>query len=235
MVVLISGATGGLGAPVTRACLEAGHSVVAAARSEGALARLAGSADAGAGTPDPEASTRLIVHPADVTRAGDVAAWVDAALAAHGRIDALLHLAGGYGESAVADTDEAAWDHLLALNLKSAFLCARAVLPQMLRQGHGRIVGVASRAALAGEPELSAYCASKAGLIRLLESIAAESRGKGITANAILPGIIDTPDNRKAMPRADTSRWTPPERIADVILWLLSDAAAAVTGAQIPV
>lgn len=230
MVVLISGATGGLGEPVALACLRAGHAVSAAARREAGLSRLAERARA-AGLP----AERLSLHSVDVTRPADVENWVRAALAAHGRVDALLNVAGGYGAAAVAETEPDAWDHLVDLNLKSAFLCTRAVLPHMLRQGRGRIVGVASRTALAGPPAMAAYSAAKAGVIRLMESVAAETRGKGVTANAILPGIIDTPDNRAAMPDADRSQWTPPERIAEVLLWLISDAAAAVTGGQIPV
>jgi NAD(P)-dependent dehydrogenase (short-subunit alcohol dehydrogenase family) len=124
---------------------------------------------------------------------------------------------------------------MFSINLHTALNSCRAVVPHLLRQGGGRIVNVAARAALAGVPTLAAYCASKSALVRLSESLAAELKDQGITVNCVLPGTIDTPQNRRDMPGADFSKWVAPEAIADVILFLASDAARAVSGASIPV
>jgi NAD(P)-dependent dehydrogenase (short-subunit alcohol dehydrogenase family) len=124
---------------------------------------------------------------------------------------------------------------LLNLNARTAFILSRAVVPHMLAQGSGKIVHVAARAALARARKAAAYSASKAATVRLVGSLAAELRRENINVNCVLPGTIDTPQNREAMPKADHSRWIPPEAIADVMLFLASDAAWAVNGAAIPV
>jgi len=135
----------------------------------------------------------------------------------------------------VHETDLADWDFLFEVNLRTTLLCCRAVVPQMLRQGSGRIVNVASRDGLHGGAGYSAYSASKSAVLRLTESLAAELKQSNINVNCIMPGTIDTPQNRSAMPNSDFSKWVVPEAIADVILFLISDSARAITGAALPV
>jgi NAD(P)-dependent dehydrogenase (short-subunit alcohol dehydrogenase family) len=146
-----------------------------------------------------------------------------------GPIDALICCAGGYSEASVADLDAAEFRRLFDLNVMTAFNAIRAALPHM--SGTGAIVTVSSRAAAAGEPGLAAYTASKAALLRLTETVAAEN--PGIRCNAVLPGIIDTPQNRADMPDADASKWTPPAKIAEVIRFLCTNDT--ISGASIPV
>ena len=124
---------------------------------------------------------------------------------------------------------------MLALNLHSAFLLSRAVLPAMLETGWGRIIHVSSRTAVAPRAGRAAYAVSKMGLVTLTESIAAEIKGSGVTANVILPSVIDTPANRANMPKANPGKWVPPERIAATMRFLCSDAAASTNGARIPI
>jgi NAD(P)-dependent dehydrogenase (short-subunit alcohol dehydrogenase family) len=161
---------------------------------------------------------------------------VKAALDRFGRIDALVNTVGGWrGGKPAHETDLADWDFLFGINLRTTLLCCRAVIPQMLRQGRGKIVNVASRDGLMGNANYSAYSASKSAVLRLTESMAAELKNANINVNCIMPGTIDTPQNRKAMPNADFSKWVAPEALADVILFLISDAARAITGAAVPV
>ena len=153
-----------------------------------------------------------------------------------GRIDGLVNIAGGFQWETVVDGDVGTWDQLYAMNLRTAVVSCMAALPAMREQGRGRIVNVsAAAAAERADAGMGAYTASKAGVLKLTESLASELKDEGITVNAILPGIIDTPRNRADMPEADFSRWVSPAAIADVIGFLLSDAATAVTGAAIPV
>jgi NAD(P)-dependent dehydrogenase (short-subunit alcohol dehydrogenase family) len=226
--VLITGATGALGQAVSRTFAEAGARLALTARSEERLNELAASLGLPAG--------RLLTHPADVTDAVSVDELVKQTVARLGRVDALLHVAGGWrGGKTVSETAVSDLDFLLTLNLKSAFLVCRAVIPHMVTQEWGRIVAVGSRSAVRPTRRSGAYAASKAGLIALIETIAAEVKGKGVTANVVLPSTIDTPANRQAMPQADFSKWVPAEQIAAAMLYLCSDEAAAVNGARIPV
>jgi NAD(P)-dependent dehydrogenase (short-subunit alcohol dehydrogenase family) len=135
----------------------------------------------------------------------------------------------------VGETSAEDWDHMLALNLRSAFLLSRAVLPGMLEAGWGRIVHTSSKTAVEPRAKQAAYAVSKMGLITLTEVIAAEVKGSGVTANVILPSIIDTPNNRESMPKADPAKWVPPERIAATMRFLCSDDAAAINGARVPI
>ena len=135
----------------------------------------------------------------------------------------------------VHETQEHTWDFMLDLNARSVLLTCRAVLPHMRSRGAGKIVNVAARAALEGKAKMGAYCVSKAAVITLTQSLAAENRHQGINVNCILPGTIDTPQNRADMPNADFDTWVPPAALADVILFLASDAARAVHGAAVPV
>jgi NAD(P)-dependent dehydrogenase (short-subunit alcohol dehydrogenase family) len=153
-----------------------------------------------------------------------------------GGIDVLVNIAGGFRWEKLEDGDPETWDQLYAMNLRTAVVCCKAALPAMLERGRGSIINIGAGAAAArAGAGMGAYTASKAGVQRLTESLAEEVKDRGITVNAILPGVIDTPRNRADMPDADFSRWVAPEAIAEVILFLASDAARAVTGASIPV
>lgn len=173
---------------------------------------------------------------ADVATPEGARMAVDSVLAATGRIDALAHLVGGFdGGQSVAETTDDVWNRMMSLNLNAAFYTMRAVLPHMLQAGRGRIVAVGSRTSVEPAAGLSAYGASKAALTTLLRTVAAEVRLSGITANVVLPSVIDTPANRASMPAADYARWVKPASIARLILWLASDAAADTNGAAVPV
>jgi len=153
-----------------------------------------------------------------------------------GGIDVLVNIAGGFRWEKLEDGEPETWDQLYAMNLRTAVVCCKAVLPAMLERGGGRIINIGAGAAAArAGAGMGAYTASKAGVQRLTESLSEEVKDRGITVNAVLPGTIDTPRNRADMPDADFSRWVAPEAIAEVIAFLASDAARAVTGASIPV
>jgi len=163
-------------------------------------------------------------------------AAVAQALARFGRIDVLCNIAGGFrmGE-AVHETSDGNWDFLFNLNARTVLHMARAVVPHMLARGSGKIVNVASMSAQRGAALTGAYTASKSVVMRLTESMAAELKGRGINVNCVLPGTLDTPENRQAMPSADPARWVQPEDLAQVIEFLASPAARAIHGAAIPV
>lgn len=229
-IILVTGATGGLGRVVVKRLLEAGEIVAAVYRDEAKFGDLA--AYAGGGT------DALQGFRAEVTVEASVLEMVEAVVRRHGRIDVLLNLAGGYkGGADISSTKEEDWDDLMRINLKSAFLCSKAVLPVMMKAASGRIVCVAARPAVEkkGRAKSGAYAVSKSGVVTLTEAIAEEGRRFNITANCILPGTIDTPENRAQMPAADFSKWTRPGEIASVLLFLVSDGAAVVNGAAIPV
>lgn len=220
-VVLITGATGGLGGAVTQAFLEAGAMVAGVSSPRHAAA---------------VSHSRFFGVQTDITTAGGARSAVQQALGKWGRIDVLAHLAGGFaGGRPVAQTDDETWRRMMDLNLDAAFYMARAVLPHMIEARRGRIIAVGSRTGLEPVATLSAYGVSKAGLIALVRTIAAEVRNSGITANAVLPSVIDTPANRASDAGADYSKWVKPESIAGLILWLASDAADDVNGAAIPI
>ena len=153
-----------------------------------------------------------------------------------GGIDVLVNIAGGFQWEKLEDGDPETWDQLYAMNLRTAVVCCKAALPALLERGKGSIVNIGAGATIGRSAAgMGAYAASKAGVQRLTESLSEEVKDRGVTVNAILPGTIDTPRNRADMPGADFSRWVAPEAIAEVILFLASDAARAVTGASIPV
>lgn len=222
-VVLITGAFGGLGSAVTPAFLRAGATVVAVSR-------------AAAAPPEIVRASSLAVLPADLADAAQVEQAVAQAVGRWGRIDALVHLAGGFaGGQPLADTPPEELEEMLQRNLRPTFLCCRAVVPPMLSRRSGRIVCTAARAALQPPANVSAYAAAKAGVVALVQTLARELEGTGVTANAIAPGVIDTAANRAAMPDADPAAWTAPADIARVLLFLASPESAAVNGAVIPV
>lgn len=227
-VVLVAGASGNVGQAVARGFHAAGANLVLLDRATDRLSQLFPEL---AGSPD-----HLLLGSVDVNEAESVEGAVQSSLERFGRIDVLANTVGGYrAGSPVHETPLDTWDFMLNLNARTAFILSRAVVPHMLTGGSGKIVHVAARAALAGSAKAAAYSASKAAIVRLVESLAAELRQENINANCVLPGTIDTPQNRESMPKADHSRWVAPEAIADVILFLASDAARAVNGAAVPV
>ena len=157
-------------------------------------------------------------------------------IAQFGRIDILANITGGFTMGPlIQDTDDRTWDFMMNLNARSVFYTCRAAIPNMLENGWGRIINVSARAALEGKGRMGPYCASKAAVKTLTESLAAENKFDNINVNCILPGTIDTPQNREAMPEANFDNWVPPAALADVVLFLASEAARCVTGAAIPV
>ncbi|OGD15170.1 MAG: hypothetical protein A2W20_08595 [Candidatus Aminicenantes bacterium RBG_16_66_30] len=228
--VLVTGATGGLGQAVVKRFIGSGAVVAAVYRDDAGFRRLLDFVG--------EAEGSLSGFKADVTSEPEVRTMVDGVLARYGRVDALLNLVGAFrGGPDIAGTAEDDWDFLMRTNLKSAFLCSRAVLPAMMKAGSGRIINVAARPAVEkkGRAKAGAYAVSKAGVVLLTETIAEEFRRSGITAHCIAPGTIDTPENRAAIPDADFSKWTDAADIAEVLLFLVSDASAVTSGAVIPV
>ena len=228
-VVVVTGAAGNLGRAVTRAFHGAGATMVCFDRSGGKLPAI---------FPELMAAGEhfLPASSVDVTAPESVATAVEATLERLGRIDGLMHTVGGYRTGhPIHETPIEDWDLMLNLNARSVFVTSRAVIPHMLERGAGTIINVASRAALAGESEAGPYSAAKSATIRLTEAIAAEVRHAGVRVNCVIPGTIDTPENRAAEPGEDYSAWVPPEQIADVFVFLASDAARAISGASIPV
>lgn len=229
-IVLVTGATGGLGRAVVRRLVASGADVAAAVRDEKKFQELVAFAGG--------SREALASFMADATSETDVREMVEAVLRRYGRIDALVNLVGAYrGGVDIAGTTEADWDFLMRTNLKSAFLCSRAVLPAMVRAGSGRIVNVAARPALEakGRANSAAYAVSKAGVVVLTAAISEEFRRSGITANCVVPGTIDTPENRAAIPGGDHAHWAAPGDIAEVIAFLVSDESSVMSGAAIPV
>jgi NAD(P)-dependent dehydrogenase (short-subunit alcohol dehydrogenase family) len=226
--ILITGATGALGSAVARAFTQTQARLVLTGRSEEKLARLASEISL------PE--ERVLTAAADVTQTAGVQALMAATATRFGRVDVLLNVAGGWsGGKPVGETSVEDWDRMLALNLRSAFLLSRAVLPGMLEAGWGRIVHISSKTAVEPRAKQAAYAVSKMGLITLTEVIAAEVKGSGVTANVILPSIIDTPANRESIPKADPAKWVKPEHIAATMRFLCSEEAASINGAHIPI
>ena len=179
-----------------------------------------------------EKDSRFIRISADASRGDECRRAVDEA----GDPDVLVHVVGGFaGGKPVSETDEAVWDQMMNVNLRSAFLMFRAALPGMIRKNQGRIIAIGSRVAVEPAATLSAYGVSKAGLVHLVRTIAAETKDTGVTANIVMPSTIDTEANRRAMPKADFSKWVRPESIAKVVVWLASEDAREVNGAVMPV
>jgi len=223
--VLVTGGTGALGTAVVQAFADAGADVTVSwvsERERDALRSILGAA----------ARVRLVR--ADVTDPDGVAALCAAASKSTGRLDALIHLVGGFAFAPLGETEPATWQKMLGLNATSAFLCAREAVKRMRPQRRGRIVTVAAVPAVnRGAADMSAYAASKAAVLNLTQSLAKELVGDGITVNAIVPTTIDTPANRASMPDADTSTWLVPDAIARVVMWLAGDDAGIVTGSAV--
>ena len=173
---------------------------------------------------------------AELSNGGNAQKLIEAVIAKTGRLDGLVHLMGAFaGGQSVADTDDATFDRMLDLNLRSAFHVIRAVLPQMRVQGAGRVLAIGSKAAVEPAAMAGAYAASKAALVSLVRTVARENSDRGVAANVVLPGTMDTPANRAAEPGADFSKWVHPCQVAKLLVYLESDQASQVNGAVIPI
>lgn len=227
-VVLVAGATGGLGRAVTSAFLEAGAIVVATYRNQPDWEKLK--------TASSQHAPRLEGHEVDVTDEAVVRQLVEKILSKHNQLDAMVNTVGGYaGGLKFWEMETKVFEQMLNLNLRSGYALSSATVPAMLKQGRGTIVNVASKAALDHAAGASAYAASKAAAVAMMDSLAADLKGTGVRVNTLLPSIIDTEANRKAMPKADFAKWPKPRDIARVILFLCSDDAKVIHGAAIPV
>ncbi|MEO6060994.1 MAG: SDR family NAD(P)-dependent oxidoreductase [Thermoflexales bacterium] len=223
--VMVTGAAGNLGQAVAAAFASQDARLVLLDRQVESLQAAFGD----------EGENRLFVA-TDLLDGQQVAAALTAAVERFGRIDVLCNLAGGFRMGdAVHETADSTWDFLLDINARTLLNMVRAVVPHMLESGGGKIVNVGAYAAQKGVAQMGAYCAAKSSVIRLTEAMAAELREQHINVNCVLPTIIDTPENRAAMPAADPSRWVAAKDLASVIVFLASDAAHAVHGAALPV
>jgi NAD(P)-dependent dehydrogenase (short-subunit alcohol dehydrogenase family) len=227
-ITLVAGGTGGLGRSVSLAFLNQGSQLIVTYQVDREFAELKSAAGASA--------TRLVGRKVDVTDEAAVEQLIGEIVADYGRLDVLVNTVGGYvGGVKLWELDTKSLDQMLALNLRSGFVLSRAAVKAMLLQRKGAIVNVAAKAALDHGAGLGAYAASKAAALAMIDSLAADLRGSGVRVNSILPSIIDTEANRRAMPKADFAAWPKPEDISRVILYLCSDDAKVVHGAAIPV
>jgi NAD(P)-dependent dehydrogenase (short-subunit alcohol dehydrogenase family) len=218
-VIVVTGASGALGKVVAEVAQAQGAKVAGVDHAASQL---------------PATPNRIELGGVDLTDAAQAKKAIDAAAAHFGRLDALINIAGGFAFEAVAEGDPKTWQRMYALNVLTALNASRAAIPHLATSAAGRIVNVGAMGALQAGAGMGAYAASKAGVHRLTEALAAEWKGK-ITVNAVLPSTIDTPANRASMPKADFGKWVRPEELANVILFLVSNAASAVTGALLPV
>jgi NAD(P)-dependent dehydrogenase (short-subunit alcohol dehydrogenase family) len=227
-VVLVAGGTGGLGRAVSLAFLEEGARVVVTHRNQRELDTLK---DLAAGK-----DSRLDGSDVDVTNESEVDKLIEGIIARYGRLDAMVNTVGGYaGGVKLWELDTKTFDQMLALNLRSGYALSRAAVRVMLQQGSGAKVNVAAKAALDHGAGAAAYAASKAAAVAMIDSLAEDLKGTGIRVNTVLPCIIDTEANRKAMPKADFAKWPKPEDIARVIVFLCGDGAKVIHGAAVPV
>ena len=217
-VVLIAGGSGALGRTVTPAFAQSGARVITADRN-----------------PPPDQLAAGKAMKVDVTDDAAVRRLVDDVILTAGRLDALVNLVGGFAMGRLVDTDASLWQRMLTMNVTSAFLLSKAVLPHMVERGTGRILHVAAWAAVEPFPGAAAYLVAKSSLLALIRLLALKLKGSGVTVNGVLPTTIDTPANRASMPHTDPSTWTKPESIADTLLFLASDEAGQINGAAIPV
>lgn len=218
-VIVVTGASGALGKVVVEAAITRGARVACVNR---AVAKGDATAD------------RIEFGGVDLADPAQASQAVDAAAAHFGRLDALVNIAGAFAFETVADGDPKTWQRLHAINLMTALNASRAAIPHLIASGAGRIVNIGAMGALQAGAGMGAYAASKAAVHRLTEALASELKGK-VTVNAVLPSTIDTPANRRDMPKADFGAWVTADELANVILFLASDAASGVTGALLPV
>jgi NAD(P)-dependent dehydrogenase (short-subunit alcohol dehydrogenase family) len=218
-VIIVTGASGALGRVVAETALARG-------------ARVAGLDHAPSQIP--ATPNRIELGGIDLSDAAQAKKAIDHVVAHFGALDALINIAGGFAFEAIAEGDPRTWQHMYALNVLTALNASQAAIPHLAASSSGRIVNVGAMGALQAGAGMGPYAASKAGVHRLTEALAAEWKGK-ITVNAVLPSTIDTTANRASMPKADFTKWVTPEELANVILFLVSDQASAVTGALLPV
>jgi NAD(P)-dependent dehydrogenase (short-subunit alcohol dehydrogenase family) len=227
-LVLVAGGTGGLGRAVSVAFLEEGAKVVVTYRGQEEwddLKRVVGAN-----------ASSLAGRRIDVTDEAGVDQFVQSLVAEYGHLDVVVNTVGAYaGGMKLWETDPKVFDRMLSLNLRSGYTILRAIVPAMLKQKHGAIINVAAKAAFDHAGGAAAYAASKAAAVAMIDSLAADLKGTGVRVNSILPSIIDTEANRKAMPTADFAQWPKPGDIARVILFLCSDDARLIHGAAVPV
>jgi len=226
-VVIVTGAAGNLGSALARLLTARGARVLGVDREAALLdpARLELA----------DASRYAAFAVTDLAEEGAAAAMAAEAQARFGRIDGLAHTVGGFDMASLADQDAARWERMLRMNLLTTAAAFRAVLPAMRAAGRGSLVAVGAGAAIRAPAGMAAYAGAKSAVHRLVESAAEELKSEGIRANAVLPSIIDTPQNRADMPGADTSRWVTPAEVAAAVAFLLSTEASGVTGALLPV
>ena len=227
-VVMLAGATGNLGAAVAETFLARGANLVlvdrSRARTEEAFPGLSGTGE------------HLILECADMSEPESFRPCVEAALAHFGRIDVFVTVVGGFRTGTpLHETPIETFDFMMKLNARTLFVGAQAVIPAMISSGSGKIIAVGARPAAEGKKNMAAYSASKSAAVRLVESMAAELKVYGINVNAVIPGTMDTPQNREASPGADYGRWVKVESVAEVIAFLASDAASDIHGASVPV
>jgi len=218
-IVAVTGASGALGWVVTGLALEQGAKVALIDHSA---------------TKTSPTEHRFEIGGVDLSEASEAKRAIDTAAAHFGGLDVVVNVAGAFSFQSVADGDTALWERLYRLNTLTALNTSRAAIPHLLKSGAGRIVNIGAMGALSAAAGMGPYAASKSGVHRLTEALAAELKGK-ITVNAVLPSTIDTPANRRDMPNADFSKWATPQEIAAVILFLASDEASGITGALVPV
>jgi NAD(P)-dependent dehydrogenase (short-subunit alcohol dehydrogenase family) len=218
-VVVVTGASGALGKVVAEVALARG-------------ARLAGIDHAPSQTP--AAANRIEFGGVDLTDPAQAKKAIDGAAAHFGKLDALVNIAGAFAFEAIVEGDPKTWQRMYALNVLTALNASRSAILHLAASNAGRIVNIGAMGALQAGAGMGAYAASKAGVHRLTEALAAEWKGR-VTVNAVLPSTIDTPANRASMPKADFKKWVTAEELAEVILFLASDAASAITGALLPV
>ncbi|WP_066377253.1 MULTISPECIES: 3-oxoacyl-ACP reductase FabG [unclassified Anabaena] len=222
--VLLTGGTGGLGLGVTPAILAQGADLTMTYRNPKEVERL-----------------KEILPPADFARIQFIPtnleeeSSVDNLISRMGRVDVLIHLVGGFSMGKTHEYSFYSWKREFDINLNTTFLTCKYSLQKMLENGYGRIVTVASKAAVEPAGQFAAYSAAKAGVVALTKAIADETKGTNITANVILPSVIDTPANRQAMGTENADKWVKPEAIAQLICFLASDAAKDIRGAAIPI
>ena len=220
-VVLVTGANGGLGTYVTQVFLDAGAIVVGTSRKI---------------QQSDFNNARFTALPAEISTREGAKVLVDQVAERFGKLDVLAHTVGGFaGGQSITDTDDATFQRMFDLNLNSVFHILRATVPLLRKTGAGRIIAIGSRAALEPGAGVGAYSASKAAMVSLLKTVALENKDAGLTANVILPGTMDTPANRKAIPNADVSKWVQPATVAGLVVWLAGEAGKDVNGAVIPV
>ena len=229
-VVVVTGATGALGRVVVKTFLDGGAHVVSTYRSEQRLKELEDFLG--------ETKGNFSSVQADSLDEVSLLSLFQKVIQQQGRVDVLLNIVGGYkGGADIVDTAVSDWDHMMDLNLKSVFLCSKAALPYMMKQNYGKIVNVASRTAVEKRyrSKNGAYAVSKAGVIVLTETLAEEVRKYDINVNCVMPSTIDTPENRRNLAGADSSKWVKPEHIAKVLVFLSSDDSRTINGACVPV